>query len=346
MSFTDQPHRRLNILTNEWILCSPHRSKRPWQGQIEKLEIEERPTYDEKCYLCPGNERVNGTKNPKYEKTYAFVNDFSALLSEFVEDSKQVNEEDLIVAQPERGICKVVIFSPDHSKSIPTMNQKEIRNVIDCWTEEFEKLSKEKYINYVQIFENKGEMMGCSNPHPHSQIWSTEEIPQVISQEIQSFKNWKDKKDSCLLCSYLKLETEKKIRIISKNSNFICLVPYWAVWPFETMIIPLDHVSDLSSFTSEQRDDLASIMKEITTRYDNLFQCSFPYSMGIHQRPISDDSNSFHLHFHFFPPLLRSSTVRKFFVGYELLCEAQRDITAEKAAELISKTSSTHYSQK
>eukprot|EP01080_Neovahlkampfia_damariscottae_P001727 gene1727-496_t len=344
--FTDQPHRRLNILTNEWVLCSPHRAKRPWQGQIEKIQKEDLPKFDENCYLCPGNKRINGEKNPKYETAFSFVNDFSALLPEFVEDSKTKNEDDLLISQPQRGICKVVVFSPDHSKSIPVMQKKEIVQVVDCWINEFKKLSKENFINYIQIFENKGSMMGCSNPHPHSQIWSTEEIPQEVTKEIDSFKNWKNKKDCCLLCSYTKLELEKEVRIISKNSSFLCLVPYWAVWPFETMILPLTHISDITELSNEQKEDLSEIMKELTTRYDNLFKCSFPYSMGIHQRPISDNSDLFHLHFHFYPPLLRSSTVRKFFVGFELLCEAQRDITAEKAVELISNSSIEHYLKK
>lgn len=345
--FTDQPHRRYNILNNSWVLCSPHRSKRPWLGQTEKPSSEKLKSFDETCYLCPGNKRANGEENPKYKSTYSFTNDFSALLPEFQEKIEEFNEDDLIIAKPERGLCKVIIFSPDHSKTLPVMEKEEIVNVIETWCNDYKEISKLDFIKNIQIFENKGAIMGCSNPHPHCQIWATEEIPQELLSELKSSKDYFDKKKKCLLCSYLKMELEKKERIISKNDNFVVLVPYWAVWPFETMILPLFHCSQLIEMTKEQKEDFASIIKEITTRYDNIFNVSFPYSMGIHQSPVKDvKSESFHLHVHFYPPLLRSSSIKKFFVGYEMLGEPQRDITPEKAAKIIQEVSSIHFSEK
>lgn len=342
--FTDQPHRRFNPLNGSWVLCSPHRAKRPWLGQVEKIVNDHIPTFDEKCYLCPGNTRASGEKNEKYTSTYVFTNDYSALLPEKVEDIEKFNEEDLIIAQPQRGICKVIIFSPDHSKTLPLMSEEEIEIVIKTWVNESLIIAKHDFISYIQIFENKGAVMGCSNPHPHCQIWATEEIPHEVSLEMQSFKSWKEKKGTCLLCNCVELEVKKSIRVLSLNESFAIVVPFWAVWPFETMIIPLKHVSSLNDLDSRQIQDLSASIKELTTRYDNIFNCSFPYSMGIHQSPCNKQCKDFHFHMHFYPPLLRSSTVKKFFVGFEMLAEAQRDITPEKATVILQDCPVTHFS--
>lgn len=345
--FTDQPHRRFNILNQSWVLCSPHRSKRPWLGQTENPSSEKLKSFDETCYLCPGNKRANGEKNPDYKSTYSFTNDFSALLPDLQEKIEKFNEEDLIIAKPERGTCKVIIFSPYHSKTLPVMDQSEILDVIECWCQEFKEISKIDWIQNIQIFENKGAVMGCSNPHPHCQIWATENIPQELSLELKSTKDYFDKKKECMLCNYLKLELSKNERIITKNDSFVALVPYWAVWPFETMVLPLQHSSQIIEMNNNQKKDFANIIKEITTKYDNIFNCSFPYSMGIHQSPVKDlKSEFFHFHVHFYPPLLRSSTVKKFYVGYEMLGEPQRDITPEKASKIIKETSTNHYTKK
>lgn len=328
-----RPHRRYNILTGEWILVSPHRTKRPWQGKQEEVISQDRPTYDPTCYLCPGNTRAGGEVNPKYVEPFTFQNDFAALLPE---GGHETSTEGLLVAQAETGICKVVCFSPDHSLTIPQMQLEDITKVVQKWKEEFQELGSNPDINYVQIFENKGEIMGCSNPHPHGQIWAQYSIPiEVEKKGHQLKKHWK-KNGSNLLSDYIKQELELNERIVLQNEHFVALVPYWAVWPFETMIVPLKQHQNISSLSAEEEIAFADILKNLTQKYDLLFHTSFPYSAGIHQSPTDGaDYPEWLFHMSFYPPLLRSSTVKKFMVGYEMFASPQRDITAEAAAERL-----------
>ncbi|MHB0858972.1 MAG: UDP-glucose--hexose-1-phosphate uridylyltransferase [Anaerolineae bacterium] len=333
-SLAEHPHRRLNPLTREWILVSPHRTKRPWLGQVEKTPPERRPTYDPHCYLCPGNERAGGVRNPDYSGTFVFDNDFAALMPDV--PSGEICRGDLLVAQAEPGLCRVVCFSPNHSLTLPQMAERDVRRVVDVWVAQYEEIGSRPDINHVQIFENKGEMMGCSNPHPHGQIWSNASVPHEPALEQASQQAYRAEKGSCMLCDYERLERELGERLVCENAHFVALVPYWAFWPFETMILSRRHATSLSDLDDAERDALANIIKRLTTRYDNLFEISFPYTMGIHQRPTDGlPHEEWHLHLHFYPPLLRSATVRKFMVGYEMLANPQRDLTAESAAERL-----------
>lgn len=329
----DYSHKRYNILTGEWVLVSPHRAKRPWQGQNEAVLNEVRPSYDKTCYLCPGNTRINGEVNPNYEDVFVFTNDFSALQK----DSKLFEIEDgLLVAQSERGICKVVCFSPDHSKSLADMEPQEIVKVVCAWQKEYRILGETPDIKYVQIFENKGAVMGCSNPHPHGQIWSQSTLPNEVLKKDQEQLTYFNKKNASLLKDYLTQELEKKERIIFENESFVVLVPFWAIWPFETMIIPKQHQKSLLEMSDEESILFAQAISILTKAYDKLFNCSFPYSSGIHQAPTNAKDNShWHWHMSFYPPLLRSATVKKFMVGYEMFGSPQRDITAEVAAQKL-----------
>ena len=329
----DYSHKRLNILTGEWVLVSPHRAKRPWQGQNEKVSNENRPTHDPDCYLCAGNTRINGEKNPEYKDVFVFTNDFAALQSNSPEFSVA---KGLFKAESELGICKVICFSADHSKSLADMEVVDIEKVVAVWQNEYVSLSKNKVINYVQIFENKGAVMGCSNPHPHGQIWSQSTLPNEVEKKDHQQKVYFDKAHSSLLGDYLAQELEAKERVIYENESFVVLTPFWAVWPFETMIIPKQKQPDISKLTSKERLSFADAISKITKSYDLLFQTSFPYSSGIHQAPTNTALNEhWHWHMSFYPPLLRSATVKKFMVGYEMFGSPQRDITAEQAAERL-----------
>lgn len=331
---SEHPHRRFNPLTGEWILVSPHRTKRPWRGQVERPPIERRPHYDPSCYLCPGNLRVGGERNPAYEKTFVFDNDFAALLPDT--PSGQVHEGELLLARSEQGACRVVCLTPDHSLTLAQMKTGDIRYVIDTWRSQYEELGARPYINYVQIFENKGAIMGCSDPHPHSQIWCNETLPQQVAVELASQTGYLERKGSCLLCDYAALEAARGERLVCDNAHFLAVVPFWAVWPFETMILSRRHLGALSDLTDAESDALADLLRRLTIRYDNLFEVSFPYTMGLHQRPTDGQAHpEWHFHMHFYPPLLRSATVRKFMVGYEMLANPQRDLTAEAAAERL-----------
>ena len=338
----EHPHRRFNLLTGEWLLVSPHRAKRPWLGQEEAPTPEARPSYDPACYLCPGNSRAGGLSNPDYSDTYVFDNDFPALMSD--SPAGDIDDDGLLRARSERGICRVVCFSPRHDLDIPRMDSSRIRRLIEVWQEQSIQLASIPGIRYVQIFENRGEMMGCSNPHPHCQIWAGESLPNGPAREQQAQQAFLQERGSCLLCSYLKVELRRKVRIVEQNSDFVALVPYWAIWPFETLVVSRRHISGFDRLLERERVALADLMKKLTTRYDNLFRTRFPYSMGFHQRPTDGEEHpEWHLHAHYFPPLLRSSTVRKFMVGYEMLGTPQRDITAESAAERLRACSTTHY---
>jgi UDPglucose--hexose-1-phosphate uridylyltransferase len=327
----EHPHRRFNPLTRQWILVSPHRNQRPWLGQVEKVAGEVQPTYDPACYMCPRNSRAAGTRNPDYKTTFVFDNDYPALLPDTPEGSIDVNG--LLVAKSEAGTCRVVCFSPRHDLTIARMSLEELRPVMDLWVEQSRELGSRQLINYVQIFENRGAMMGASNPHPHCQIWASASLPDEPAKEQLAQQEYQATRHACLLCDYLKLEEERGERIVFQNQHFTVLVPFWAVWPFETLIVARGHIGSLTELAGDQEDGLADALKRLTTRYDNLFQISFPYSMGFHQRPTDSQPHpEWHLHGHFYPPLLRSATVRKFMVGYEMLGNPQRDITAESAA--------------
>ena len=330
----EHPHRRYNALTGEWVLVSPHRAKRPWQGQQEEVEKETRPAYDPTCYLCPGNERVGGEKNPPYTQTFVFNNDFGALQESTPTGNFEKNG--LLKAESERGVCKVICFSPRHDFTLPDMEVPDIRKVVDLWQHEYEELGKLDFINYVQIFENKGIIMGCSNPHPHGQIWAQSSIPVEPAKELVQQQNYYNTNNRSLLSNYLTIELEEQKRIVVENEHFVALVPFWAVWPFETMIVSKRHFGNLSQMSEAEKDAYADSIKKLTTVYDKVFDVSFPYSAGIHQTPTDgQDYPGWHFHMHFYPPLLRSATVKKFMVGYEMLGNPQRDITPETAADRL-----------
>ncbi|NWG22518.1 MAG: UDP-glucose--hexose-1-phosphate uridylyltransferase [Chloroflexi bacterium] len=350
-SLNDHPHRRFNPLTREWILVSPHRTRRPWQGQIEQPAPEQRPVYDPACYLCPGNARAGGVTNPVYDQTFVFTNDFAALLpdtppGEYIPSGIQAaaGGHPLLYARSERGTCRVVCFSPRHDLTLAEMSVDALTRVVDVWAEQFDELGALPYIGYVQIFENRGAMMGASNPHPHGQIWATEHLPLNVAREDESQRDYLAVTGRSLLADYLAIELERQERIVCINDHFVAVVPFWAVWPFETLIISRRHTGAITDLAPSERRALADILKRLTTRYDNLFQTSFPYSLGFHQRPTDGVAHpAWHLHAHVYPPLLRSATVRKFMVGFELLAEAQRDITPEQAAERLRSLSERHY---
>ncbi len=340
----EHSHTRYNILTGEWIMVSPHRTKRPWQGKVESLPADNRPAYDPACYLCPGNTRADGSVNPTYTDSFVFTNDFAALLADTPAGS--IDENELLKAESVKGICRVISFSPDHSLTLPQVPVDGIKKVIDLWCEEFENIAADPEIKYVQIFENKGEIMGCSNPHPHGQIWAQNSIPLELSKETTQQKNYFKKHGRTLLTDYIQLELQKDERVVIENEHFVALVPFWAVWPYETMIVSKRAVQYITQFSDEERLSYATIMKQLTARYDNLFEISFPYSAGLHQAPVNDGAHpEWHFHMHFYPPLLRSATVKKFMVGYEMLANPQRDITPEWAAEKLKSLGDIHFKE-
>jgi UDPglucose--hexose-1-phosphate uridylyltransferase len=339
---TEHSHKRRNPLNGDWVLVSPHRTKRPWQGQVERTPPDNRPAYDPKCYLCPGNERAGGFQNPGYSSTFVFENDFAALLPDGPQGPVELN--DLFTIQAETGICRVVCFSPRHDLTIPEMAVADIRAVVDLWAAQVEELGARPEINYVQLFENKGAVMGCSNPHPHGQIWANYSIPLEPAKEDARQRDYLANHENPLLVDYLAGELDRNERIVVQNEEWVALVPFWAVWPYETMLLPRRHVMAVPELTTSERDALADILKRLTTRYDNLFETSFPYSMGWHGQPTDGRRHPhWQLHAHFYPPLLRSATVKKFMVGYEMLGMPQRDITAEQAANRLREQSEVHY---
>jgi len=338
------PHRRYNPLLREWILVSPQRTQRPWQGETTKPNTAPGVHYDPTCYLCPGNARSGGVRNPQYTSVFAFDNDFPALLPDAPE-GVNTNPSPLLVAEPERGRCRVLCFHPDHSLTLARMQVADITRVIEAWTAETASLGEQPWINHVQIFENRGAMMGASNPHPHCQIWATEHIPDEPLRELASQQAYQDEHGSCLLCDYLRTELQHpEARIVVDNDHFVALVPYWAIWPFETLVLPRRHLGSFTDLTPAEQEALAAILKAVTTRYDNLFQVSFPYTMGFHQRPTHGQAHdAMHFHAHFYPPLLRSAEIRKFMVGFEMLGMPQRDLTAETAAARLRSLPDKHY---
>ncbi|QIW16544.1 galactose-1-phosphate uridylyltransferase [Pasteurellaceae bacterium RH1A] len=340
----DHPHRRFNPLKNQWVLVSPHRAKRPWQGQEEEVVQDDKPAYDPTCYLCPGNKRITGEVNPTYTQPFVFKNDFSALLSDT--PAPPESKDPLFKIAHTQGESRVICFSPDHSKTLPQLSLPEIAQVVEVWQEQATEL-KERY-QWVQIFENKGAMMGCSNPHPHGQIWASNFLPNEIEIEDQCQRDYLAQYGSPLLLDYAKRELEKNERIVVETQDWIAVVPYWASWPFETLLLPkAKHFKRITDLNETEREDLALALKKLTTRYDNLFKISFPYSMGFHFAPFNGKENDhWQLHAHFYPPLLRSATVRKFMVGYEMMAETQRDLTPEQAAERLRAVSEDrHYKE-
>ncbi|GAB4533881.1 MAG: galactose-1-phosphate uridylyltransferase [Anaerolineae bacterium] len=369
---TNHPHRRHNPLTGEWVLVSPHRTRRPWQGQVERAPQETRPAYDPDCYLCPGNERAGGRRNPNYESTFVFTNDFSALLPDTPPAPPDAHA--LLRLESEPGTCRVICFTPRHDLTLPEMPVADIRRVVDVWAGQVAELG-ERY-RWVQIFENKGEIMGCSNPHPHGQVWAQNTLPNEPAKEERGQRAYYETHASLLLLDYARLEIERGERIVVENGDWLVVVPFWAVWPFETLLLPRRHVLRLPDLSDAERDTLAEILKRLLTKYDNLFETSFPYSMGWHGAPTGPSTLRLHphvpqrqvqagqagfarhaggaeqtqeayshwqLHAHFYPPLLRSATVKKFMVGYEMLGEPQRDLTAEQAAERLRGLPEIHY---
>jgi len=339
------PHRRLNVLTGEYVLVSPHRTKRPWLGQVDAAPGASRPPYDPNCYLCPGNERAGGARNPDYAGTFLFDNDFSALLPGVA--SERWEREKLLVAETERGVCRVLCYSPRHDLTLGAMETGAIRKVVDVWGEEYAELGALPGIRHVQIFENCGAMMGASNPHPHGQIWAGNFLPRFVTPEDRNQKQYLTKHGRPLLLDYAEAELKQQMRVIESNPHWLMVVPYWAVWPFELLLMPRRHVQRLPELTAEERRSLADILQRGLTRYDNLFETSFPYSMGWHGAPTDEgDYAHWQLHAHFYPPLLRSATVKKFMVGYEMLAEPQRDLTPEQAANRLRETSTVHFKER
>ena len=348
-TLSDHPHRRYNPLSGEWVLVSPHRTQRPWQGQVEQTAPEQRPAYDPQCYLCPGNTRAGGAVNPHYEQTFVFTNDYAALLPDtpvgtFEAGADGHGGSPLLRATSVRGTCRVICFSPRHDLTLGEMDRESIRAVVDVWAEQYAELGAHPSFNYVQIFENRGAMMGASNPHPHGQIWAIEHLPLHVAREHEAQRAYYAAHGRTLLADYLDLELRDGARLVCANDHFVALVPFWALWPFETLVICRQPLGALPDLDDAGRTALAEILKRLITRYDNLFQTSFPYSMGFHQRPTDGAEHPWwHLHAHFYPPLLRSATVRKFMVGFEMLGEPQRDITPEHAAERLRALPEQHY---
>jgi UDPglucose--hexose-1-phosphate uridylyltransferase len=334
------PHRRYNPLAGEWVLVSPHRTKRPWLGQQESGAADQRPSHDPRCYLCPGNSRSEGAVNPPYTGVHVFDNDFAALLPNTPGGGGPADS--FLRTQAVRGCCRVICFSPRHDLTLPEMTLENIGQVIDTWAAQTAELGAQ--FRWVQVFENKGATMGCSNPHPHGQIWAGDWLPKLPEQEELNQKNHLHTHDRPLLLDYLAVELKEKTRVVDENEHWVLLTPFWAVWPFELLLLPRRHVLRLPDLTAPERASLAKILRHGLSRCDNLFHASFPYSMGWHGAP-TDDGNYAHwqLHAHFFPPLLRSATVRKFMVGYEMMAEPQRDITPEQAARRLREQSEKHY---
>ena len=308
---------------------------------MEKPVVAPALTYDPNCYLCPGNTRAGGARTDKYTSTYVFENDYAALKLDAPRFSSDEGDKGILVAEGESGVCRVICFSPRHDLTLAKMAVSEIRTVVDVWAEQYRELGARDDISYIQVFENRGAMMGASNPHPHGQIWASLSIPNEVVAEAKGQRSYFEERGCCLLCAYREMEVRLQERVVAANASFIAVVPYWAVWPFEVMILPLRHIADLEAMIDAERNDFAAMLQSVTSTYDRVFDSPFPYSMGLHPRPCDGSEHPhWHFHAHFYPPLLRSATIRKFMVGYELLGSPQRDITAESAAETLRQAAS------
>jgi UDPglucose--hexose-1-phosphate uridylyltransferase len=340
---TEVPHRRFNPLTEEWVLVSPHRALRPWQGQVEAPVNTNRPSYDPHCHLCPRNERTSGECNPDYQGVFVFNNDFAALKSDEVPPLETTHP--LFRAEVQRGICRVICYSERHDASLATMSETGIRKVVDTWADQTTSLAADNpWLKYVQVFENKGEMMGQSSPHPHGQLWASDSLPQYPGREDQTQRAYFNQRGSTMLAEILAEEQRMQQRIVFSNDHWTVLVPYWAVWPFEVMLIAHRPVAWIADLEPAERDALANALSRLSIRYDNLFQTPFPYSMGFHQAPVnSGPQPHWHLHAHYYPPLLRNASVKKHMVGYEMLANPQRDLTAEQTAQRLRELPETPY---
>ena len=342
LDVNEHTHRRFNPLSGEWVKVSPHRTKRPWQGKMDPPDRAERPRFDPACYLCPGNPRVGGAPNPDYKHTFVFENDFAAILPST--PVATLDDGELFHAESEQGLCKVMCFSPRHDLTLARMTTDEIIEVVAAWTRQYQEIGALDYINHIVIFENRGEIMGSSNPHPHCQIWAENAIPDLPARELIRQADYFTRHSSSMLLDYAKAELAKQERVVVENQSFVVVVPFWAVWPYEVMVLPRGKLESLLDLNGGQQRDLADIMRRLCVRYDNLFQTSFPYSMGIHQLPTDGKPHpGAQFHMHYFPPLLRSASVRKFMVGYEMLGMPQRDMSAEQAAAKLRELSEIHY---
>jgi UDPglucose--hexose-1-phosphate uridylyltransferase len=340
LALEEHPHRRQNPLNGQWILVSPHRTQRPWQGRQETSQTDSRPSYDPGCYLCPGNERAGGARNPQYEGAHVFTNDFAALLPDAPAADGAAHP--LLRIQGVQGTCRVICYSPRHNMTLAEMSAPELRTVVDLWALQIEELGAQ--YRWVQVFENKGAIMGCSNPHPHGQVWATSVLPDEPRREDARQLEYLQSEGEPLLVAYERLETALGLRVVAESPHWLVVVPHWALWPYETLVLPRRHVMRLPDLTADERDALAAVLKSLLVRYDNLFETSFPYSMGWHGAPTDGcDHPHWQLHAHLYPPLLRSATVKKFMVGFEMLGEPQRDLTPEQAASSLRQLSDIHH---
>jgi len=333
MNRQEHSHSRQNLLTGEWVLVSPQRMQRPWQGQIEATDTPDDPAYDPTCYLCPGNDRAGGHRNPDFTGPFVFDNDFAALSPQ---SGVLAPDNPMFQIREESGCCRVVCFSEQHNLRLATMPVDDVALALTAMINQFTELDESGSYQYVQIFENRGQMMGCSNQHPHAQIWATEHLPTEPRKELRAQRAYFDTHQSSLLLDYLRAERHEEVRLVCENEHFAALIPYWAVWPFETLLLPSRPVSAPDELSVAEVRSLADVLRRVLSAYDCMFDTSAPYSLGFHPRPSDGNIHTeWQLHIHIYPPLLRSATIRKHFVGFEMLAMPQRDLTPAVAADKL-----------